>query len=107
MINAKEEPDLDFTTAVEVTAFVANVKDGEPGESCNCGKDSLKDIHIEVVGNKADRNEKSKYVIFEISPNLEEVLGDKGSVKSQIEGQWVKFRGYLTYDYVHRGNSYN
>jgi hypothetical protein len=107
LIAAKEETDLDPNTGVEITAFVAHVKDGEPGESCNCGRSDLEDVHIEVVGNEADKGNKKKFVIFEISPRLENELGDASTLKDQIEGKWVKFTGWLTYDYKHRGNASN
>jgi len=107
LITAKEETDLDFNKAVQITAFVANVKEGEPGETCNCGRDDLHDVHIEVVAKESDKDNKRKYVIFEISPRFEAELGDTEEVKGKIEGKWVKFTGYLTYDYWHRGNSSN
>ena len=107
LIKAKEEPDLDFNKAVEITAFVAHVKEGEPGETCNCGRDDLHDVHIEVVGKESDKDNKKKFVIFEISPRFEDRLGDTDAVKQEIEGKWVKFTGYLAYDYWHRANSSN
>jgi hypothetical protein len=67
----------------------------------------LEDVHIEVVGNEADKGNKKKFVIFEISPRLENELGDASTLKDQIEGKWVKFTGWLTYDYKHRGNASN
>ena len=107
LITAKEEPDLDFSKAATITAFVADVKDGEPGESCNCGRADLKDIHIAVVTSEADRNDKTKHVIFEITPRFENTLGSFETVRDQIEGKWVRFTGWLTYDYKHRGNARN
>lgn len=107
LISAKEEPDLDFNKAATITAFVADVKDGEPGESCNCGRADLKDIHIAVVLNEADRNDKTKHVVFEITPRFEDKLGSFETVRNQIDGKWVKFTGWLTYDYKHRGNARN
>jgi len=107
LIKAKEETSLDFKKAVTVTAFVADVKDGEPGESCNCGRDDLKDIHIAVVANEADRANSKKHVIFEITPRFESKLGSFAEVRDQIEGKWVQFTGWLTYDYKHRANASN
>ena len=107
LIKAKEEPDLNFNSAAEVTAFVVSAEDGEPGESCNCGRADLKDIHIKVVAKEADKDDKTKYVVFEITPRWEGQLGDTSTVKPLIVGKWVKFTGYLTYDYKHRGNARN
>lgn len=107
LIAAREETDLNPDTGVEITVFVAHVKDGEPGESCNCGRTDLKDVHIEVVGREADKGNKKKFVIFEISPRFKATLGDATTLKDQIEGKWVKFTGWLIYDYKHRGNASN
>jgi len=105
LVKAKEETDLDFNKAVTVRGYVAHVKPGEV-ETCNCYKPDLLDVHIEVVAKEADKDNKNKYVIFEINPKLENKLGDAASLRS-LEGHWVIFTGYLTYDYLHRGESYN
>jgi hypothetical protein len=67
----------------------------------------LKDIHIEVVAKESDRGHKKKYIVFEISPRFKSELGEMRDVKNEIEGQWVKFTGWLTYDYKHRSNASN
>jgi len=105
LVKAKEETDLDFNKAVTVRGYVAHVKPGEV-ETCNCYKPDRLDVHIEVVSKEADKDNKNKYVIFEINPKLENTLGDAASLRS-LEGHWVTFTGYLTYDYLHRGESYN
>jgi len=105
LVKAKEETDLDFNKAVTVRAYVAHVKPGEV-ETCNCYKPDVLDVHIEVVGKEADKDNKNKYVIFEITPKFEGKLGDAASLKS-MEDHWVTFTGYLAYDYLHRGESYN
>ena len=107
LIDSPEETDLDQNTAVEITGFVADVIDGTPNETCNCARSDIKDIHIDVVAKKADRNKKVKYVIVEITPRFEDALGDMASVRQKIVGKWVKFTGWLTYDYKHRSNSRN
>jgi len=84
-----------------------SAEDGEPGESCNCGRADLKDIHIKVVAKEADKDDKTKFVVFEITPRWEGQLGDTSAVRPLIVGKWVKFTGYLTYDYKHRGNARN
>lgn len=107
LINSPEQADLDENTAVEITGFVADVIDGTANETCNCARSDLKDIHIDVVAKQKDRNNNDKYVIVEISPRFQAKLGDMKTVKKKITGKWVKFTGWLTYDYKHRSNARN
>jgi hypothetical protein len=92
---------------VTIVGFVAHVKPGEPQETCNCARDDIADIHIDVVLKESDRNTSSKYMIVEISPRWQGKLGDLGSVKSKLEGHWVKFTGWMLYDYIHKSNAKN
>jgi len=107
LMAAKEETDIDPERPIEITGYVADVIPGTPRETCNCARDDIADIHIDVVAKKADRNNKLKYVIVEISPRFEEELGDVVSVKAKITNKWVKFTGWPTYDYKHRSNARN
>ncbi len=107
LMAAKEETDLDPNTPIQITGFVADVIDGTPRETCNCARSDIKDIHIDIVAKKADRNKKVKYVIVEITPRFKEALGDLATVKSQIVNKCVKFTGWPTYDYKHRSNARN
>ena len=107
LIDSPEETDLDQTKAVEITGFVADVIEGTPNETCNCARSDIADIHIDIVAKQADRNNNDKYVIVEISPRFKEELGDMKSVRNKIVGKWVKFTGWLTYDYKHRSNARN
>src|SRR6185369_17245593 len=107
LIKSPEQTDLDENTAVEITAFVADVIKGTSKETCNCARKDIADIHIDVVAKQKDRNNNDKYVIVEISPRFQEQLGDLKAVKKMITGKWVKFTGWLTYDYKHRSNARN
>jgi len=107
LINSPEETDLDQNTAVEITGFVADVIKGTPNETCNCARSDIADIHIDVVAKKKDRNNNNKYVIVEISPRFKAKLGSMKEVKKKLTGKWVKFTGWLTYDYKHRSNARN
>jgi hypothetical protein len=107
LIAAKEETDLDQNKPVRITGFVADVIPGTPNETCNCARGDIADIHIDVVAKQADRNNKVKYVIVEISPRFQHDLGDVTSVKQKIMGKCVQFTGWPTYDYKHRSNSRN
>jgi hypothetical protein len=107
LINSPEQTDLDENTAVEITGFVADVIAGTPRETCNCARSDIADIHIDVVAKKKDRNNNDKYVIVEISPRFQDKLGDLKTVDKALTGKWVKFTGWLTYDYKHRSNARN
>jgi hypothetical protein len=107
LISSPNEDDLDQNTAVEITGFVADVIDGTPRETCNCARSDIADIHIDVVAKKADRNNNDKYVIVEISPRFKAKLGSMKAVRKKMVGKWVKFTGWLTYDYKHRSNARN
>jgi hypothetical protein len=92
---------------VAVVGYVAHVKAGEPRETCNCARDDIADIHIDVVLKESDKNKSSKYMIVEISPRWQVKLGDLASVKSKLEGSWVRFTGWMLYDYIHKSNAKN
>lgn len=95
------------TQGASIVGFVAHVKAGEPEETCNCARADIKDIHIEVVLKESDREKSSKYMVVEISPRWQEKLGDLKSVKAQLEGHWVRFTGWMLYDYIHKSNAKN
>jgi hypothetical protein len=106
LVKAKEETDLNFNKSATVRAFVVSVEDGEAQETCNCARTDLKDIHIKVVAKESDAADKTKFVVVEITPRFEGKLGQTADLKS-LENHWVTFTGWLTYDYIHRGNAYN
>ena len=101
--------DSKFTNdeGVSITAFVADVKAGEPQETCNCARKDIADIHIDVVLKEADKTKSSKYMIVEINPRYQEKLGSLATVKAALKGQWVKFTGWMFYDVVHKSNAKN
>jgi hypothetical protein len=92
---------------VTIVGFVAQVKAGEPKETCNCARNDIADIHIDVVLKESDKNTSSKYMIVEISPRWQSKLGDLASVRKAIQGHWVKFTGWMLYDYIHKSNAKN
>src|SRR5947209_7199318 len=53
------------TQGVDIVGFVAHVKPGEAQETCNCSRDDLTDIHIDVVAKESDKDTSSKYMIVE------------------------------------------
>jgi hypothetical protein len=106
LVKAKEETDLDFNKAATVRGYVVSVEDGEPQETCNCARTDLKDIHIKIVAKESDASDNTKFVIVEITPRFEDKLGHTADLTS-MEHHWVTFTGWLTYDYIHRGNAFN
>jgi len=94
---------------VWVTGFVASLDKGGNKESCNCGRDDLRDIHINIVASPSERNDKTKYVVVEITPRWQARLNLADSdydamleeVRGQIEGKWVKFEGWMLSDSFH------
>jgi hypothetical protein len=70
-------------------------------------------VHINIVADPSELHDLSKYVIVEFSPRWEKKFGlDDGdydamldSVRGQIEGKWVRFEGWMLYDYIHANQS--
>jgi len=92
---------------------ISVVRHGGFKESCNCNREDLRDIHINVVAAESEKDDETKYVIVEFSPRWEKKfdLDDSDynamlqTVKGQIEGKWVKSEGYMLYDYFHANAS--
>ncbi|HEX8503093.1 MAG TPA: hypothetical protein VF659_21090 [Pyrinomonadaceae bacterium] len=107
--NKKFSPD----ERVWVTAYVAKVGSGGDQESCNCGRDDLRDIHIDIVASPSEVNDLSKHVVVEFTPRWQEKFGLNPknyqkmlkAVRADIEHRWVKFEGWLLYDYIHANES--
>ena len=101
-----DEDRFDKDQGVEVTGYVASVVPGGFEESCNCGRDDLQDIHINIVSGPQWKDTAPRYVIAEITPRWQDKLNvDFDSVKSEIEGKWVTFKGWLLFDQMHRYES--
>jgi hypothetical protein len=98
---------------VWVTGFVASLDKGGNKESCNCGREDLRDIHINIVASPSERNNKTKYVVVEITPrwqarfNLDDSDYDAmlEKVRGEIEGKWVRFEGWMLSDSFHVSES--
>jgi hypothetical protein len=106
---------FDPTQQVAVTGYVASLDKGGFQESCNCGRNDLRDIHINLVAKASERNDKTKFVVVEITPRWQEKLGlddsnyDQmlGKVKTQIVHKFVKFEGWMMSDSFHVTESKN
>ncbi len=101
------------TRQVWVTGYVASVDPGGLRETCNCKRDDLRDVHINIVANPSEAGDPTKYVVVEFTPRWEKRFGfDDGdyeamrrSVEQKLKGKWVKFTGWMLYDFVHANAS--
>lgn len=106
---SNNEGHFDPSQQVWVRGYVASLDKGGFQESCNCGRTDLRDIHINIVASESERNDKTKFVVVEITPRWQEKFGMDDSdydamledVKSQIRHRWVKFEGWMLYDIAH------
>ena len=98
---------------VEIIGFVAGLDDGGDKESCNCGRDDLRDLHINVVAAPEEVGDLTRYVVVEITPRWQKTFGlndsdykaMKETVRLKLAGKWVRFRGWILYDIIHRKES--
>jgi hypothetical protein len=94
--------------AAQVEGIIASVIPGGRQESCNCGRMDLRDIHINLVLDKADVDEPTRYVIAEITPRMKYLHPEwtfdfiKG-----LEGKRVRFTGWMLFDGMHSRESLN
>ena len=65
---------FDPSQKVSVTGYVASLDKGGFKESCNCGRTDLRDIHINIVAKASEQNDKTKFVVVEITPRWQERL---------------------------------
>src|SRR2546421_1712164 len=101
------------TDQVWVTGYVASVEPGGMPETCNCKRTDLRDVHINIVANPSEANDPSKYVVVEFTPRCEQRFGFNDSnyeamrqtVENKIKGKWVKFSGWMMYDFIHKNAS--
>lgn len=98
---------------VWVTGYVASVVSGGNQESCNCERDDLRDIHINIVASLTEANDQSKYVVVEFTPRWQKKFGLNDSdyqkmlksVRADIGHKWVRFEGWMLYDDFHENQS--
>ena len=100
---------------VWVVGFVATLDKGGFKETCNCSREDLRDIHINLVADPSEKNNKTKYVVVEITPRWQNKLSLDDSdydamlqsVRNEIEGKWVRFEGWMMSDSYHVTESKN
>ncbi len=98
---------------VSVTGYVASVVSGGNQEACNCARNDLRDIHINIVAKPSDQGNLAKYVVVEFTPRWQKNFGLDDSnyqkmlaaVRKDIQGKWIQFDGWTMYDYFHESAS--
>jgi uncharacterized protein YraI len=101
------------TRAVSIIGYV--VRAGATGaESVNCGETSTRytDTHIEIV---ADPNSTAlpNRMFVEVTPRWRDYMEQQGidwqssTLSNTLTGQWVRFTGWLFFDFHHRGEARN
>ena len=93
--------------AASIVAFVHDVKPGGE-ETLNCGETDAaqKDAHIELVLDPQATG-KTVRVIVEVTPRWRAFMATQGTdwatttLTQQLEGHWVRFTGWLFWDFEH------
>jgi len=114
MLQGEDTIRLKENKAIEITAWVHEVKRGGP-ETCNCGhkgQDSS-DVHIEIAPKKTTTTRK-KIIYAEITPRLRTKIFDQlgiesnnGLLRKVLKNHKVKIQGWLFYDVNHKDQAYN
>ncbi len=101
------------TGGAEFTGFVLDVKPGG-WETSNCGKTDAghTDSHIELVLHATD-TVTTQSVVVEVTPRLQAIMRNAGTdwttkaLRKQILHNWVKVRGWMTFDSQHANAAEN
>ncbi len=95
------------TRGASIVAYVIEVKKGSQ-ETVNCGDtdSAYIDTHIDVVQHPTD-TAKRTHLIVEVTPRWREFVSHRGTdwttrtLKQTLEGHWVRFTGWLFWDFEH------
>jgi hypothetical protein len=110
--------------AAEITAYVVAVEPGgcetrpppkKGGESCNCNTTEplVCDTHITVVARSEDWKEQTRHIVVEITPRWRLAMAKQGvdwrtdALRAGYHKKWVRFRGWLFFDDIHKKGSEN
>ena len=103
--------------AARIRGYVAEVKQGTLGESCNCGANAPidSDTHIAVVADSTTAQDKRTHVIVEVTPRLREAMAAQNpsvdwgtdALKKRLQGKHVEFEGWLFFDSSHTSEAMN
>lgn len=110
ILKSGEDSDrFDQTKGVELVGYVVKVKPGDP-ETCNCNAsdDILMDTHIELAKDESD-TDRSQRMVVEVTPRVRHNNGwDLLELNDpSLLHHWIRVKGWLTYDFMHRGNALN
>ena len=93
--------------AVILRGYVVSVNMGSV-ETCNCNSTNpaYRDTHIILVPNKESKDDKTQYVVAEVTPRMRLLMKEKGIDWSQkalkkLKGQVIEIEGWLFYDFKH------
>ena len=108
-----DEARWDATRGASIVGFVVDVK-ATGAESVNCGETQSRytDTHIDLVI-AANVSAGRRRVVVEITPRWREFMSTQGEDWSQatlrqlLERRWVRFTGWLFFDFHHRGEAQN
>lgn len=100
--------------AVEVLAYVAEVKPGGP-ETCNCKSTNPADYdtHINLVTEPADKDDKSRHLVVEVTPAWRRYMATQGKdwstakLRQDYRDKWVRVRGWMFFDAEHINTAAN
>ena len=101
------------TQAASIVGYVYNVKLGSK-ETVNCGSEdsAFMDTHIEIVANPNTTGGGVR-VIVEVTPRWRWFMNQQSqdwstrALKQRLQGQWVRFTGWLFWDLEHPHNATN
>jgi len=99
--------------SASIVAYVYNVKLGSK-ETVNCGSvdSAYMDTHIELVANP-NSTDGGVRVIVEVTPRWRWFMAQQNedwstrALKQSLQGQWVRFTGWLFWDLEHPQNATN
>jgi len=100
------------TAAGEIVGYVEKVKAGDV-ETNNCHSPFKEDYdtHIELSAHPGDPS--SKRVIVEVTPRMRPIAALQGldwtteGLKNTLTHKWVRVKGWMYFDYHHKGNATN
>jgi hypothetical protein len=103
----------DASRGASIVGFVVDVK-ATGAESVNCGESASRytDTHIDLVA-ASNITAGRRRVVVEITPRWRAFMEQQGADWSQatlaqtLERRWVRFTGWLFYDFHHRGEAQN
>ena len=112
---ANDSARYESSMAVDITAWVRDVKKRGSIESCNCKQTGqhFQDVHIELVPTKTTKSKK-KILVAELTPRLRNSIFNQlgmsmsnTALSNKIKGRQVRVEGWLMYDWEHENDSVN